>query len=69
LVKLGVGIEEAIREVKARAKGLKVFGERYMAQTPKVRPRSFFMLCYIVGYELTNTYLVDSDPDGHTLNT
>ena len=36
LVKLGVSVEEAIREVKARAGGLKVFGERYMSLTPKV---------------------------------
>lgn len=37
LVKLEVTIEGAIREVKARAGGLKAFGERYMAQKPKVR--------------------------------
>jgi DNA replication ATP-dependent helicase Dna2 len=36
LVRLGVGVEEAVREVKARAGGLKTFGERYMAQSPKV---------------------------------
>lgn len=37
LVKLGgVGVEEAIREVKARAGGLTVFGERYMRDVPKV---------------------------------
>lgn len=38
LVKLGVSIEEAIREVKARAGGLKAFGEKYMASVPKVSP-------------------------------
>jgi DNA replication ATP-dependent helicase Dna2 len=37
LVRLGVGVEQAVREVKARAGGLKTFGERYMAQNPKVR--------------------------------
>lgn len=37
LVKLGgVGVEEAVREVKARAGGLKVFGEKYMRNLPKV---------------------------------
>lgn len=36
LVKLGVTVEEAIREVKARAGGLRAFGERYISQTPKV---------------------------------
>ncbi|KIM72845.1 hypothetical protein PILCRDRAFT_736976 [Piloderma croceum F 1598] len=35
LVRLGVGVEEAVKEVKARAGGLKTFGERYMAQSPK----------------------------------
>lgn len=37
LVKLGVTVEEAIREVKGRAGGLHAFGEKYIAQTPKVR--------------------------------
>jgi DNA replication ATP-dependent helicase Dna2 len=41
LVRLGVGVEEAVREVKARAGGLKTFGERYMAHSPKV-PSLFF---------------------------
>lgn len=36
LVKLGVSIEEAVKEIKARAGGLKAFGERYMSSTPKV---------------------------------
>lgn len=36
LVKLGVSIQEAIREVKSRAGGLKAFGEKYMNSTPKV---------------------------------
>jgi DNA replication ATP-dependent helicase Dna2 len=51
LVKLGVSVEEAIREVTGRAAGLKVFGERYMAQTPKV-PSNWFL--YIFGHRLTN---------------
>lgn len=36
LVKLGVTVEGAIREVKARAGGLHAFGEKYIAQQPKV---------------------------------
>ena len=44
LVKLGVTVEEAIREVKARAGGLKAFGERYMAQAPKVPPHIIISL-------------------------
>jgi DNA replication ATP-dependent helicase Dna2 len=36
LVKISIGVDEAIHEVKARAKGLKVFAERYMSQMPKV---------------------------------
>ncbi|KAF7984152.1 hypothetical protein HWV62_16810 [Athelia sp. TMB] len=35
LVRLGVSVEEAIREVKARAGGLHGFGEKYIAQKPK----------------------------------
>lgn len=36
LVKIGVGVEEATREVKLRSKGLRVFSERYIADKPKV---------------------------------
>ena len=36
LVKINVSIEEAKREVKTRSKGLRVFFERYIAETPKV---------------------------------
>lgn len=36
LVKINVSIDEAKREVKARSKGLRVFSERYIAETPKV---------------------------------
>ena len=36
LVKLGVNIQEAIREVRSRAGGLKAFGEKYMNSVPKV---------------------------------
>lgn len=43
LVKLGVTVEEGIREVKKRAGGLVAFGERYMAQSPKVR----YLTCYL----------------------
>ncbi|KIM55426.1 hypothetical protein SCLCIDRAFT_17374 [Scleroderma citrinum Foug A] len=35
LVKIGVGVEEATREVKLRSKGLRVFSERYIADKPK----------------------------------
>ncbi|OAX37312.1 Dna2-domain-containing protein [Rhizopogon vinicolor AM-OR11-026] len=35
LVKINVSIDEAKREVKARSKGLRVFSERYIAETPK----------------------------------
>lgn len=36
LVRLGgVSVEEAVREVKARAEGLKVFGKRYIGMMPK----------------------------------
>jgi DNA replication ATP-dependent helicase Dna2 len=38
LVKISIGVDDAVREVKARAKGLKVFAERYMSQMPKVWP-------------------------------
>lgn len=36
LVKIGVGLEEATREVKLRSKGLRLFSERYIAELPKV---------------------------------
>ncbi|KIJ63491.1 hypothetical protein HYDPIDRAFT_175890 [Hydnomerulius pinastri MD-312] len=35
LIKIGLGIVEAKREVKLRSKGLRVFSERYIAGTPK----------------------------------
>ncbi|KAH7884747.1 Dna2-domain-containing protein [Phlebopus sp. FC_14] len=35
LVKMGIGIDEAKREVKLRSKGLRIFSERYISQTPK----------------------------------
>ncbi|KAH7929561.1 Dna2-domain-containing protein [Leucogyrophana mollusca] len=35
LVKIGLGVDEAKREVKTRSKGLRVFSERYMADVPK----------------------------------
>ncbi|TFK52072.1 Dna2-domain-containing protein [Heliocybe sulcata] len=35
LVKIGMDVEAAKREVKVRAKGLQTFASRYMAQTPK----------------------------------
>ncbi|KAI6100620.1 Dna2-domain-containing protein [Pisolithus sp. B1] len=35
LVKIGVTIEEAIREVTFRSKGLRVFSKRYIAEEPK----------------------------------
>ncbi|KAG1804110.1 Dna2-domain-containing protein [Suillus subaureus] len=35
LVKINIGVDEAKREVKARSKGLRVFSERYIAETPK----------------------------------
>jgi len=38
LFKIGVGVEEARREVKARAKGLKGFAEKYISEIPKVCP-------------------------------
>ena len=37
IVKMGTTIEEAKRELKLRSRGLKVFSERYIADTPKVR--------------------------------
>ena len=36
IVKIETTIEEAKRELKLRSKGLKVFSERYIADTPKV---------------------------------
>ncbi|KIK93881.1 hypothetical protein PAXRUDRAFT_33817 [Paxillus rubicundulus Ve08.2h10] len=35
VIKIGLGIDEAKREVKLRSKGLRVFSERYIAETPK----------------------------------
>ncbi|KAI0635451.1 Dna2-domain-containing protein [Trametes polyzona] len=39
LLRIDIGIEQAIIEVKARAKGLKAFAEKYMAPSPK--PEAF----------------------------
>lgn len=36
LLTIDVSVETATTEVKARAKGLKVFSQRYMSQNPKV---------------------------------
>lgn len=36
LLRIDMGVEQAIIEVKTRAKGLKVFAEKYIAQSPKV---------------------------------
>lgn len=36
LVKINVSVDEAKREVKARSRGLRMFSERYIAETPKV---------------------------------
>lgn len=36
LLSINVSVEQAKREVKIRAKGLKTFSERYIAQEPKV---------------------------------
>ena len=38
LVKIGVGIDEAKRELNLRAKGLRTFSDKYIADTPKVYP-------------------------------
>ncbi|KAG1812287.1 Dna2-domain-containing protein [Suillus variegatus] len=35
LVKINVSVDEAKREVKARSRGLRMFSERYIAETPK----------------------------------
>lgn len=37
LLKIDVTVDMAITEVRSRAKGLKVFSQRYMSQTPQVR--------------------------------
>ena len=39
LLKIGVTVEQAVREVKGRAEGLRTFGERYVSKTPKVSAR------------------------------
>jgi DNA replication ATP-dependent helicase Dna2 len=36
LVKIGVSVDEGRRELRARAKGLKGFSEKYISQIPKV---------------------------------
>ena len=36
LLRIDMGVDQAIIEVKARAKGLKAFADKYIAQTPKV---------------------------------
>lgn len=37
LLRIDMGVEQAIIEVKTRAKGLKAFSDKYIAQSPKVR--------------------------------
>ncbi len=36
LVRINVNVETAVREVKARAKGVQTFFDRYMSEQPKV---------------------------------
>jgi DNA replication ATP-dependent helicase Dna2 len=36
LFRLGVGVDEAKRELRLRAKGLQTFATRYMAEIPRV---------------------------------
>ena len=40
LMKLGITVEQAVREVKAKAGGLKTFAEKYISQRPKVSTSS-----------------------------
>ena len=47
----GVGVEEGVREVKARAGGLEVFGERYMGKTPKVNISLFPFIHILSSYK------------------
>ena len=37
LLRIDMGVDQAITEVKARAQGIKAFAEKYIAKTPKVR--------------------------------
>lgn len=37
LFRINVNVETALREVKARAKGVQSFFDRYISETPKVR--------------------------------
>ena len=46
LLKIEMTVEQAIREVKMRAGGLKSFAEKYIAKTPRVCVReSFLVFC------------------------
>lgn len=40
LVKINFSVEQATKEVKARAKGLQAFSQRYISDKPKVRVTS-----------------------------
>jgi len=58
-----VNREEAVGEVKARARGLRTFGERYMAQSPKV-----LVSLYSQFDTSTDGYKGHSDINRHTLD-
>ena len=44
LVKIDVSVDQAVKELDARVKGLVVFGERYRLGVPKVRVVSYFFV-------------------------
>ena len=46
LVKIGATVDQAVIEVKARAKGLYSFAEKYVADVPKVRSPSLYSCNY-----------------------
>ena len=62
LVRINTNVDQAKREVKARAKGLHGFSEKYMASSPKVTPPTF-VLCSAF---LTNSRIVRGEPDKHS---
>jgi len=46
LIKINIGVDQAKREVKMRAKGLREFSQKYIAEIPKVCPnRARSLLC------------------------
>ena len=45
LVRIDMDVDQAIIEVKARAKGLKVFAEKYISDSPKV---SYSLCCNVI---------------------